>query len=127
MAVKNRKKILIIDDETSLLQILSARLDFAGFDTETADGGTDGLNKAASFNPHLILLDVKMPEIDGFSVLMKLKENRRTRSSHVIMLTSNGETESINRAINMGAVDYVVKPFSPNILLEKINRALGTR
>lgn len=124
---KSKKKILVIDDEKSLLQILSARLDYAGFETQTAPSGAEGLKKAETFSPNLILLDLMMPPPDGFSVLMRLKENKKTRGAHVIMLTSNGETENINRAISMGAEDYVVKPFNPPVLMDKIHRALGIR
>lgn len=124
---KGKKKILVIDDEVALLSILSARLDFAGYETQTAKDGSDGLEKAVKFTPHLILLDLMMPAPDGFSVLTKLKENRKTRGSRVIMLTSNGETENINRAMTMGAIDYIVKPFNPVILMDKINRAMGAR
>lgn len=124
---KGKKKILVIDDEAGLLSILSARLDFAGYETQTAKDGSDGLQKAEKFAPHLILLDLMMPPPDGFSVLTKLKENRKTRGSRVIMLTSDGEAESINRAMTMGAVDYIVKPFNPVILMDKISRAMGAR
>lgn len=125
--LQSRKKILIIDDEVSLLQILAARLQFAGFDVYTAHNGTEGLKKAELVSPSLILLDIMMPDIDGYTVLLNLKKNRRTRGSSVVMITSNTESEAIDRAINMGAVDYIVKPFNPAVLMEKVNRAVGKR
>ena len=122
-----KKKILVIDDEENLLRILDARLQFAGYEVYTAHNGTEGLKKAALTTPHLVLLDIMMPDIDGFNVLLQLKKNRKTRTSAVLMLTSKSEPEAIDRAINMGAVDYIVKPFTVGILLEKIGRAIGRK
>ena len=122
-----KKKVLVIDDELSLLQILSARLAFAGYDVYTAHNGTEGLAKAKLVSPNLILLDIRMPDMDGYNVLLNLKKNRRTRGTSVMMLTSSSESESIERAMNMGAVDYIVKPFSPSVLVDKVNRAMGRR
>ena len=125
--LQSKKKILIIDDEVSLLQILASRLQFAGYDVYTAHNGTEGLKKAELVSPSLILLDIMMPDVDGYAVLLNLKKNRRTRGSHVVMITSNTDPEAIDRAINMGAVDYIVKPFNPAVLMEKVNRVVGGR
>jgi DNA-binding response OmpR family regulator len=123
----SKKRILVIDDEENLLRIVGDRLQFAGYDVYTAHNGTEGLKKAGLTNPHLILLDIMMPDIDGFNVLLQLKKNRKTRSSAVMMLTSKNEDDAIDRAINMGAVDYIVKPFTVNVLLDKISRAISRK
>jgi DNA-binding response OmpR family regulator len=125
--VQTKKSVLIIDDEPSLLQILAARLRYAGYEVYTAHNGAEGLKKAQAVSPNLILLDIMMPDMDGFAVLLRLKKNRRTRSAPVVMLTSRSETETIDRAVNMGAEDYIVKPFTPAVLMDKINRLLGKR
>lgn len=122
-----KKTILIIDDEVSLLQILAARLKYAGYDVITAHNGSEGLNKAQVVSPNLILLDIMMPDMDGYSVLLQLKKNRKTRSAPVVMLTSVSESDAIDRAVNMGAVDYIVKPFTPAVLLDKVSRVISRR
>jgi DNA-binding response OmpR family regulator len=125
--LQTKKRILIIDDEQDLLSILATRLNYAGYEVYTAHNGAEGLNKAQLAAPHLILLDIMMPDMDGYTVLLKLKKNRKTRPYLVVMLTSKSELECIDRAMNLGAVDYIVKPFNPAVLLEKIGRALGKR
>lgn len=119
-----KKRVLVIDDEEHLLRILSDRLQFAGYEVYTAHNGTEGLKKAELTSPHLVLLDIMMPGIDGYSVLLQLKRNRKTRSASVLMLTSNNDSDAIDRAINLGAEDYIVKPFTVNVLLDKISRAV---
>jgi two-component system, OmpR family, alkaline phosphatase synthesis response regulator PhoP len=122
MAIKN--KILVIDDEPSLLEIIKVRLEFSGFEVKTAKNGVEGLEIAKKWTPSLILLDIMMPEMDGFTVLVKLKETKATKSIIIVMLTSKGEVESIEKALNLGAVDYIVKPFTPINLVDKIKKAI---
>lgn len=117
-----KKKILVIDDEPSLLAIVSARLIHSGFDVITAKSALEGLEAAKKQNPNLILLDIMMPEMDGFTVITKLKTMRQTRTIIIVMLTSKGDAESIQKALNLGAVDYIVKPFSPIVLVDKIKK-----
>ncbi|MEW6203095.1 MAG: response regulator [bacterium] len=122
-----KKKILIVDDEPNLLMILSTRLKYVGFEVETADNGEIAIEKAKKYIPHLILLDIMMPGMDGFSVLSRLKEEKKTRSVIIVMLTSKGDLPSIERALALGAVDYVVKPFSPVTIIEKIKKILRVK
>jgi two-component system, OmpR family, alkaline phosphatase synthesis response regulator PhoP len=122
-----KKKILVVDDEPTLISILSARLNFAGYEVLTASNGVQALEMAAKHSPHLVLLDIMMPEMDGFSVLIKMKENKKTRSIVIVMLTSKNETETIEKALQLGAVDYIVKPFNPGVLLDKLKKLLGKR
>ena len=122
-----KKKILVVDDEPSLLSIVSARLNFAGYECLIADSGPKAIEIARQQNPQLILLDIMMPEMDGFTVLLKLKEDRKTRSIIIMMLTSKSETETIEKALQLGAADFIVKPFSPGILLDKIKKLITKR
>jgi len=122
-----KKRILIVDDEPNLLMILSTRLNYVGFDVDTAENGEIAIEKSKKFLPHLILLDIMMPDMDGFSVLAKLKEEKKTRSIIIVMLTSKGDLPSIERALALGAVDYIVKPFSPVILVEKVKKVLKVK
>lgn len=121
-----KKKILLVDDEEALLEILSSRLKFAGYEVFTANSGEAAIDLLKKNNPHMVILDIMMPGMDGFSVLGKLKENPKTRSIVVVMLTSKGDASSIRKAISLGAADYIIKPFTPAILLEKIKRILKT-
>lgn len=119
-----RKKILLVDDEIQLADMVKMRLEANNYDVITASGGIEGLEKAEKDNPDLILLDILMPDMDGYQTLEKLKENSETESIPVIMLTAEGQADDLTRSVSLGAIDYVVKPFSPVTLLEKIKTAL---
>ena len=119
-----RKKILLVDDEIQLADMVKMRLEANNYDVITASGGIEGLEKAEKDDPDLILLDILMPGMDGYQTLEKLKENSETKSIPVIMLTAKGQADDLTRSVSLGAIDYVVKPFSPVKLLEKIKRAL---
>lgn len=117
------KKILLIDDEPYLVELMAVRLKSKGFESVTAVSGREGLEKAKREKPDLILLDILMPDMDGYQVLRCLREEEGTREIPVIMLTVKKWSEDIQRAIAGGAVDYIVKPFEPTILLKKITGA----
>jgi len=117
-----RKKILIIDDEEDMANILSFRLDSLGYEIITANNGLEGLEKAQLEKPNLILLDIMMPKINGFEVLRRLKENPVTKYTPVIMLTGRGESESLFKAEELGSTDYIIKPFESQELLDLIKR-----
>ncbi len=118
------KKILIVDDEPDIVKLVSLRLKLQGYEVATASGGVEGLQKAKDEPPDLILLDVKMPDMDGYQIMQKLKEDGRTRSIPIIMLTGQSNIEDVAKAVQSGAVDYIVKPFESIVLLEKIRKAL---
>jgi len=120
-------KILIIDDEPHIVKLVASRLEANGYDTIIASGGEEGLDKAARDKPDLILLDVLMPGIDGHQTLRELKARDETRMIPVIMFTAKGQLEDVEKAHEMGAVDYIVKPFNPVTLMEKISKTLGKR
>ncbi len=113
-------KILLIDDDPELVFMTRIRLQAAGYRVSTACDGEQGLAAARQEEPDLILLDVMMPGMDGFSVLERLKADDSTRCIPVIMLTASGETKFIFKAEQMGADDYVVKPFEAPALLRLI-------
>ncbi len=119
------KKILIIDDEPHLVEILANRLRSAGYEVISASSGEIGLEQARRENPDLILLDVLMPDLDGYEVLRHLKEAAPTRAIPVMMLTVKKWSEDIQRSMAGGAADYVVKPFQPATLLEKVKKVIG--
>ena len=118
------KKILVIDDEPHLVEILANRLKANGYQVATAVTAQTGLEMALSQKPDLILLDILMPDMDGYQVLRKLKEQTETKRVPVMMLTVKKWSEDVQKAMLGGAVDYLVKPFDPVILIKKIRKAL---
>ena len=116
------KTILVIDDEKSLLDVMGGWLTVCGYKVETATSGAVALEKLNTISPSLIFLDIKMPGMDGFEVLFRLRRNPKTSSVPVIMLTGTAATASILKALEMRAVDYIIKPFEADSLLKLIRR-----
>ncbi len=119
-------KILITEDDKFLSAAYNAKLTKAGFDTRVATDGVMALDILKSFTPELIILDLIMPLKDGFSVLEELAQNQQTSNIPVIVMTNLGQKEDIDRAMKLGAKDYVIKSdIDPNQLVAKINSLLG--
>ena len=119
------KKILICDDEPYVIESLSYLAKREGYEVVTAEDGEDGLAKAKENLPGLIFLDVMMPKKSGFEVCRQLKRNERTKGIYIIILTARGEEFDETRAREVGADEYITKPFSPRKLSEKIHGILG--
>ena len=113
-------KILVVDDEERVREMLKFRLKFLDYEVIEATNGRDALEVAAAEKPDLILLDVMMPEIDGFQACTRLKENEDTRQIPVVMLTARGEEMDVARSFTCGAEDYMVKPYDPDVLQQKV-------
>lgn len=111
------KTILVVDDEEAILEIIETNLAREGFTVLTADCGEQALLRARQGNPELILLDVGLPDMDGFTVCQKLRE---TTGVPVIMVTARGEDTDKIHGLETGADDYVVKPFNPKELVARI-------
>ena len=118
------RKILVVDDEPHLVDMVATRLRANRYEAVTAVRGGEGIEKAKREKPDLILLDVLMPDMDGYGVLSRLKEAPETKEIPVIMLTVRRWNEDIERALSAGAVDYIGKPFEPKDLLDKIQKVL---
>ncbi len=118
------KKILIVDDEQDIVVIVGKVLGRNGYKVMTAADGVEGLAKVKTEPPDLILLDNIMPNMDGRAVLARLKASKKTSGIPVIMLTAVADEEYISAAKKGGAVEYIVKPFDYEVLLEKIAQAL---
>ncbi|MDR7319500.1 response regulator transcription factor [Brevibacillus nitrificans] len=110
-------RILIVDDEPSILKFLSLGLKNEGFQVMTAEDGLSGVNAAQDYQPHIVILDVMMPGMDGYEVCKLLKH---TGNVAIIMLTAKDEVEDRVRGLNLGADDYMSKPFSFQELLARI-------
>lgn len=117
----NKGKILVVDDEASIRQIVEARLNMAGFEVVTAADGEEALAIYPKERPDLIVLDIMMPRMDGLQVC---KEIRKQNSVPIIMLTAKGEIPDRINALELGADDYVTKPFSPRELEARIKAVL---
>ena len=107
-----RRTVLVIEDETDIVEVLKYNLNKNGFDTLSADSGEKGLEVAAARLPDLILLDLMLPRMDGLEVCRRLRGSERTRQIPIVMLTAKGTEADIVLGLTLGADDYVPKPFS---------------
>lgn len=120
-------KILVVDDEIYILHILEFSLGAEGFDVITANNGEIAVERAIHEKPDLIVLDVMMPVLDGYETCRRLKREPETKNIPVILLTAKGREADKRLGFDVGAVDYVVKPFSPNRLIGRIEEIIGCR
>jgi len=119
-----KKKILIVDDERDIVKGLMIRLQGAGYDVVTAFDGAQGVFMAHKEKPDLIILDIRMPAGNGFSVAQRLKRSIHTFTIPVIFLTGSPEKNAEEKAMALGARFYIKKPYDPEELLDAIKRAL---
>lgn len=120
MAKKNQK-ILVVDDESDILELLKYNLEKEGYDVKTANDGIKGVEVAKSFIPDLILLDIMMPKQDGIETCRQLREVTDLANSFIVFLTARSEEYSEVAAFDMGADDYITKPIKPRALISRIN------
>lgn len=120
----SEEKILVVEDHEDTRELLKFSLGSAGFDVQAYPDGLSALNAARSFGPDLVILDLMMPGMDGLEVCRRLKQEAVTSSSAVIMLTAKGEEVDRIVGLELGADDYVVKPFSPRELVLRIKAVL---
>lgn len=116
--------VLIIDDEKDILEIIKYNLTKEGFAVETAENGIEGIEKAKSFKPDLILLDVMMPQMDGVEVCEILRRTPGFESTLICFLTARAEDYSQIAGLDAGADDYIAKPVKPRVLISRINALL---
>ena len=119
-----KPKILIVEDDRSLAGVLDYNLANSGYETLCAYDGQDGLNQARLKLPDLILLDIMIPVVDGLEVCKRLRATPEIRDTPIVMLTAKSEETDQLVGFSVGADDYVVKPFSVKILLERIKSLL---
>ncbi len=118
------ENILVVEDDEDILELLRYNLAKEGYRVTAITSGEDGLPLARSTTPDLILLDLMLPGIDGLEVCRRLKMDPKTRQVPIIMLTAKGEETDIVTGLELGAEDYITKPFSPRVLLARIRTAL---
>ena len=120
-----KKKILIVEDEESLLKLESILLTSKGYDVRGVANGQEALDAVAEEKPDLILLDIMLPEIDGFEVCQRIKDDPDTKDIPVIMLTAKKSREDMARGEKVGADWYITKPFKSVMVIETIQRFLA--
>jgi phosphate regulon transcriptional regulator PhoB len=120
-------RILVVDDEETILELITYNLQKEGFQVEKAVDGWDALEKVAANPPDLLVLDWMLPGVDGLEVCRRLRDNQETRGLPIIMLTARGEEVDKVLGLELGANDYVTKPFSPRELLARIKAHLRVR
>ncbi len=118
------KTVLVVEDKASLTQMLQFLFLSKGLSVQIAYNGQEALEKVISIVPSLILLDIMMPQMDGFEVLEKLKKDPATSNIPVIMLTARKSREDMQRAKDLGAVEYITKPFKAVEVVDKVLRHL---
>ncbi|MGQ0810121.1 MAG: response regulator transcription factor [Nitrospiraceae bacterium] len=114
------KKILIVEDEKDILQLVKLYLEKEGFRTITAMTGLEGLKQIKTEHPDLVILDLMLPEMDGLEICKKIRTSRETALLPIIMLTAKAEETDTIVGLELGADDYVTKPFSPKALLARV-------
>ena len=118
------KKILLIDDEQDILEILSYNLEKEGYEVFTANNGNEGIEKAKQILPDLILLDVMMPEKDGIETCQDLRKIKELQKTLIVFLSARSEEFSQLAGFQAGANDYIVKIIKPKVLISKVNALL---
>ncbi|MBU8921988.1 MAG: response regulator [Bacteroidales bacterium] len=119
-------KVLVVDDEVNITQILEFSIGSEGYEVLTASNGEEAIDKARREQPDLIILDIMMPRIDGYEACRILKANPITKNIPVVLLTAKGRDIDKRLGYEVGASDYIIKPFSPNKLIERIHELLVT-
>jgi two-component system alkaline phosphatase synthesis response regulator PhoP len=121
----SKGKILVVDDEIYIVHILDFSLGMEGYEVITALDGEQALEKVKTEKPDLIVLDIMMPKLDGYEVCKNIKSSAETQHIPVILLSAKGRNVDQKLGFDVGADDYITKPFSPRKLVERINQLLG--
>lgn len=119
-----KKTILVVDDEEDILELVRYNLSREGYKILCASSGEEGLKVARAENPDLIVLDLMLPGLDGLDVTRRLKGDDDTRKIPIVMLTAKGEESDIVTGLELGAEDYITKPFSPRVLVARVRAVL---
>src|SRR3954462_5083167 len=123
----HRAKILAVDDEPELTDLMHYHLVRAGYEVTTAANGWEAIHAVRACRPDIILLDLMLPDLDGFGVCEILRREAATATIPIIIVSAWASTDSRNLGLELGALDYITKPFSPHELVERVNHLLHAR
>ncbi|HEY7563548.1 MAG TPA: response regulator, partial [Acidimicrobiia bacterium] len=118
------ERILVVDDDPDILQVVKINLQLEGYDVDTAEDGREAVDKAMVDPPQLILLDIMMPRMDGLTALRRIRAHGATGNTSVILLTARGLPEDRVRGLELGADDYITKPFDISELVARVKAVL---
>lgn len=121
------KKVLVVDDEVFIRKMIDARLKASGIDVIEAENGIEALEKTISDRPNLIIMDVMMPKMDGFQACEAIRSNSSIADTPIVMLTARGQLVDMEKAMALGILEYITKPFSPKMLTEKVLEILNRK
>lgn len=119
------KKILVVDDEPNVIKSLTFVLSKEGYKVSSAVDGEDAIAKIQESKPNLMFLDVMMPKKNGYEVCQDVKSDSSLRDIHIIMLTAKGQEADREKGLNAGADEFMAKPFSPIMVIDKVKELLG--
>lgn len=117
-------RILIAEDERDIRDLITFTLRFAGYDVVAAANGEEAVEKARETIPDLILMDVRMPKMTGYEACKVIKEQEKTKDIPVVFLSAKGQESEVQTGIEAGAVEYILKPFSPDQLTDRVKNIL---
>ena len=118
------RRVLVAEDDAFLLELITTRLELAGFDTRSARDGSQALQRLTEFRPEAMVLDINMPVLDGFGVLIHMQAQGLTEKTPTMVLTARNSPEDVAKAIKLGARDYLSKPFRDEQLIARVGRLL---
>jgi len=122
-----KESILVVEDEEDILELIRYNLTKEGYQVACAASGEEGLKSARAKHPDLVLLDLMLPGIDGLEICKALKADGSTQAIPIVILTAKGEESDIVAGLELGADDYIVKPFSPKVLIARLRAVLRRR
>ncbi|HEX7943601.1 MAG TPA: response regulator [Phenylobacterium sp.] len=117
-----RRRVRVVDDDPFLIELIMTRLAIADYEVRGARDGVDAIQRLNDFRPEAMVLDLNMPHMDGFGVLAHMQANGLTNKTLTMVLTARNAAEDVSRAIQLGAKDYLSKPFKDDQLLQRVGR-----
>lgn len=127
MTDANKRSVLVIEDDSAIAEVLEYNLEREGYDVERSSDGRDGLRVARSTTPDLVILDLMLPGIDGIEICRELRADKTTRHVPILMLTAKSEETDQIIGFSVGADDYVTKPFSVKVLMQRVRVLMSRR
>lgn len=128
MAETKQRHIVLVEDDTFLANIYKTKFEMEGFKVSVAEDGLAGVEEVKKKKPDLVLLDILLPKMDGFAVLETLKADPEVKAIPVILLTNLGQKDDVDKGLQMGAADYLIKAhFKPSETVDKVKKVLGIK